>query len=78
MGHHERATPACNFVEAFDEATMENAKSMCPMAPATSRGTEKGKTMEIGAVIQWIVEHKWWLAALVPFVIAVSVLKARG
>ncbi len=48
------------------------------MTPANCGYTQKGKTMEIGAVIQWIVEHKWWLAALVPFVIAVSVLKARG
>lgn len=33
---------------------------------------------DIGAIIQFVVEHKYWLAALVPFAIAVAVLKARG
>ncbi len=34
--------------------------------------------VNIDAVFQFIVAHKWWLAALVPFMIAVVVLKARG
>jgi len=34
--------------------------------------------VNIDAIFQFIVAHKWWLAALVPFMIAVAVLKARG
>ncbi len=29
-------------------------------------------------VVPFILEHKWWLFALVPFAIAIMVLKARG
>ncbi len=34
--------------------------------------------MDLGDVIQFVVTYKWWFFALVPFVIAVVVLKARG
>jgi len=33
---------------------------------------------DIGAIIQFIDEHKYWLAALLPFAIAIAVLKMRG
>jgi hypothetical protein len=36
--------------------------------------------MNIGPaeIMDWIVQHKWWLAALLPFVLVVGVLRARG
>ncbi|GEM_PF-3540571 len=30
------------------------------------------------AVVPWIVEHKWWFAPLVCFVIAIIVVKIIG
>jgi len=29
-------------------------------------------------VIDFVVRHKWWFIAIIPFVIAVVVLKSRG
>ena len=29
-------------------------------------------------VIELVVTYKWWIAALVPFVIVIMVLRARG
>ncbi|MFM1920701.1 MAG: hypothetical protein RLZZ303_2335 [Candidatus Hydrogenedentota bacterium] len=29
-------------------------------------------------IFQFIVDHKYWLAAIVPFVLAVMALRARG
>jgi len=34
--------------------------------------------MEISTVINFVVTYKWWLIALIPFAIAISVLRARG
>lgn len=34
--------------------------------------------VNLDAIFQFIVAHKWWLAALIPFVIGVMVIKARG
>lgn len=36
--------------------------------------------MNIGPeeILDWVVVHKWWFAALVPFVLAIVVLRARG
>ncbi len=31
MGHHERAAPTCNFVEAFDEVAIKNAEPLAPL-----------------------------------------------
>lgn len=33
---------------------------------------------DIGAVFQFISDHKYWLAALVPVLLAIGVIKARG
>ncbi len=29
-------------------------------------------------VYQFVITYKWWLAAIVPFVIAIMVLRGRG
>jgi hypothetical protein len=29
-------------------------------------------------IYNFVIEYKWWFAPLIPFVIAVVVLKARG
>ena len=34
--------------------------------------------MDTDLIIQWIIEHKFWLAVAVPFVIAIIALKIRG
>jgi len=31
-----------------------------------------------GDVLQFIVVHKWWLIALIPFAIVIVALKIRG
>ena len=31
-----------------------------------------------GDVIQFFVTYKWWLIAIIPFAIAIMVIKARG
>ena len=37
------------------------------------------ETMEyVDLVIAFVVDHKWWLIAIIPFVIVIGVLKARG
>ncbi len=37
-------------------------------------------SMNIGPedIIQFVVDYKWWIAVIIPFVIAVMVLRARG
>lgn len=34
--------------------------------------------MDFGEVVQFVVAHKWWIAALIPFVIVIVVLRLRG
>jgi len=29
-------------------------------------------------IIQFVVDYKWWIVVLVPFVLAVMALRARG
>ncbi len=29
-------------------------------------------------IVAFVVEHKWWFVALIPFALAVVVLKLRG
>jgi hypothetical protein len=34
--------------------------------------------LSLATVMDFVREYKWWIAPLLPFVIAVFVLKARG
>ena len=34
--------------------------------------------MDLGGVLQFISEHKFWIAVAAPFVIAIVVVKLRG
>jgi len=34
--------------------------------------------ISIGDIYAFIVTYRWWLAAIIPFVIAFFVLRARG
>lgn len=34
--------------------------------------------ISLGDIHQFVVLHKWWIAALIPFVLAVLALKMRG
>lgn len=34
--------------------------------------------IDIGAILQFISEHKLWFAALIPFILAFAVVKLRG
>lgn len=34
--------------------------------------------IDMGAILQFLSEHKLWFAALIPFVLAVAVIKLRG
>ena len=35
-------------------------------------------SFDISRIIQFVVDYKWWIAALIPFAIVISVLRARG
>lgn len=34
--------------------------------------------LSISNGIEWVVMHKWWIAALIPFGLAVMALRSRG
>lgn len=35
-------------------------------------------SFDLSRIIQFVVDYKWWIIALIPFAIVISVLRARG
>lgn len=35
-------------------------------------------SIDIGSMMTWVTEHKWWLAAIVPIVLVIGVVRGRG
>ena len=34
--------------------------------------------VSVGDIYFWVVEHKWWIAAIIPIGLAIMVMRARG